>query len=210
MDNKYQVIYADPPWQYNARNNEGTRFGLGTYGHYNNMTIEQLSAMKIKEITDKSCMLFMWVVFPKIKLGFKLMESWGFEYVGLGFSWVKLNKKDLNPFFGIGYYAKSNMEVCLIGDKNNMGSDLEWISIDHDQSVEYCLLGRKGDAIKPATNYVSSLVISPKEGHSKKPDEVRKRIQLLYPEERKLELFARQNYIGWDSYGNQVERSIVL
>ena len=35
----------------------------------------------------------MWVTFPRLKQGLELIESWGFEYYGLGFDWVKTSKK---------------------------------------------------------------------------------------------------------------------
>ena len=45
------------------------------------------------------------------------------------------------------------------------------------------------------------------EQHSKKPDEVRKRIVELFGELPRIELFARQKTSGWDVWGNEVEGS---
>ena len=30
---KYNIIYADPPWKYNSRNNVKTKFGGGAEGY---------------------------------------------------------------------------------------------------------------------------------------------------------------------------------
>ena len=46
--------------------------------------------------------------------------------------------------------------------------------------------------------------------HSKKPDEVRKRIEEMFPTQKKIELFARQKTEGWDVWGNEVDESIEL
>ena len=54
--------------------------------------------------------------------------------------------------------------------------------------------------------------------HSQKPDIVREWINLWYPKEIKLELFARkekllfedENFENWDFFGNEVENSITL
>ncbi len=62
-------------------------------------------------------MLFLWATFPNIQEALDVMRAWGFKYKTLGFSWIKTNKKNGKPFFGIGYYTKSNCEVCLIGVK---------------------------------------------------------------------------------------------
>jgi N6-adenosine-specific RNA methylase IME4 len=47
--------------------------------------------------------------------------------------------------------------------------------------------------------------------HSEKPNEVRQRIVEMFGDELpKVELFARENYNGWDAWGNEVENSIDL
>jgi len=46
--------------------------------------------------------------------------------------------------------------------------------------------------------------------HSKKPDEIRKRIERMFPSQTKIELFAREKIKGWDVWGNEVESDIDL
>lgn len=45
-----------------------------------------------------------------------------------------------------------------------------------------------------------------REEHSKKPDELRDRIEVLCGEVPKIELFARVEYEGWDQMGNQIDK----
>lgn len=175
--NKYSIIYADPPWQYNKRNNLNTKFGGGVHAHYPTMSMKEIEALPIDKIAADNCALFLWTTFPFLDEQIKLFKKWGFEYKTLGFSWVKTNKNNSQPFFGVGYYAKSNLEVCLLGVKGKM---------------------------KPISNLVSSCVISPREEHSKKPDEVRKRIVSLFGDIPRIELFARRRVDGWDCWGNEV------
>lgn len=176
-DKKYNIIYADPPWKYNDRRNTHTRFSGGAMKHYPVMKIDSIKKIPVNEITADNCMLFLWVTFPCLQEGLDLMKAWGFKYKTLGFSWIKTNKNNGKPFFGIGYYTKSNCECCLIGVK--------------------------GKPIKKS-NYVSSVVISPREEHSKKPDEVRDKIVELCGDIPRIELFARQYADGWDCWGNEV------
>ncbi len=42
------------------------------------------------------------------------------------------------------------------------------------------------------------------EEHSKKPDVVRERIVELFGDLPRVELFARQQIEGWDSFGNEI------
>lgn len=180
---KYNIIYADPPWKYNSRANHKTKFRGGAEGHYKLMSMEEIKALPIKELADENCVLFLWVTFPYLKEQIKLFDYWGFDYKTLGFSWIKLNKKNKKPFFGVGFYAKSNCEVCLMGIKGKM---------------------------KPISNKVSSCVISERREHSRKPDEVREKIVELFGDIPRIELFARQKVDGWDTWGDEVECDIDL
>lgn len=184
MSNKYQVLLIDPPWKYNSRANHKTRFRGGAEGHYSLMTDTDLAALPVSSIADESAVLFMWATFPRIEFALDLIRCYGFKYKTVGFTWCKLNPKNGQPFFGVGYYAKSNAEICL--------------------------LATRGKTIKPATNSVSSLVLTPRREHSRKPDEVRQRIELMYPMQTKIELFAREKVDGWDCYGNEVASDIEL
>ncbi len=174
---KYSIIYADPPWFYNKRKNENRRFGKGAAGHYSVMKFEEIAKLPIPRISEKNCVLFLWVTFPNLIEGMNMFKEWGFDYRTLGFSWVKTNPKNGKPFFGVGYYAKSNCEVCLMGIKGSM---------------------------KPVSNSVSSCIISPRRRHSQKPDEVRDRIVELFGDLPRIELFAREYANGWDSWGNEL------
>ncbi len=183
-DQKYSIIYADPPWFYNPRpHGKDKKFGAGARGHYPVMRTDDICALPVAEIADDNCMLFLWTTFPHLENGLRVITSWGFTYKTLGFSWVKTNKRNRQPCFGVGYYTKSNAEVCL--------------------------LATKGKPIK-VSNYLSSVIISPREQHSKKPDEARERIVQLCGDIPRIELFARQKVEGWDCWGNEVESSIDL
>ena len=154
--------------------------GGGVERHYKTMPIEEIANMSqvINNIAATDSILFMWVTFPNLKEGLEIIKKWGFRYKTLGFSWTKLNKKNKKPCFGIGFYTKSNCEVCLIGIK-----------------------GKPGKIIR--SNKVSSCIISERREHSRKPDEVRERIEQLVGNVPKIELFARQHVEGWDCWGNE-------
>lgn len=174
---KYAVIYADPPWKYNSRANHKTRFRGGACGHYKLMSFSEIKLLPIPDIAEDNCALFMWCTFPYLLRQITLFGYWGFRYRTVGFTWIKTNPKNGKPFFGVGYYSKSNAEVCLLGMKGQL---------------------------KPVSNKVSSVVISPRREHSRKPDEVRSRIVELFGDLPRIELFAREKNDGWDVWGNEV------
>lgn len=77
--------------------------------------------------------------------------------------------------------------------------------------MNYCLLAFKG---KPGTpepsERVSSVITERRSKHSKKPEKVRDLLEKMYPEARKLELFARQVSEGWSVWGNEVNSDVAL
>jgi len=68
---------------------------------------------------------------------------------------------------------------------------------------EICLIATKGNP-KRISKSVHSVIISKIQEHSRKPDEVRKRILELCGDIPRIELFARQQIEGWDCWGNEV------
>ena len=49
------------------------------------MPIKEMEQIKINEITDNDCLLFMWVTSPFLKIGIDLMNKWGFDFSTIGF-----------------------------------------------------------------------------------------------------------------------------
>ena len=178
-DKKYNIIYADPAWSYRDKRDKHARLCGGATVHYKTMSLEDIKNLPVNDITDTNCMLFLWTTFPNLREGLETINAWGFKYKTLGFSWIKTNKKNGKPFFGIGYYTKSNCECCLIGVKG-----------------------------KPivVSNYMSSVVMSPRGEHSQKPDIIRDKIVELCGDIPRIELFARKRSEGWDSWGNETKK----
>ncbi len=110
------------------------------------------------------------------------MKAWGFEYKTVGFTWIKKNKSGSN-FFGVGWYTKSNAEVCLIGIR--------------------------GKAPK-VSNSVSSIIETVRERHSQKPAIARDKIVEFCGDVPRIELFARHKTRGWDVWGDEVKSDIKL
>lgn len=175
---KYQIIYADPPWSYSDKKCNGA-----TGNHYKTMKLTEIMALKVNDIAEKDSILFLWATYPMLKEAISVGEAWGFKYKSIGFQWIKLNKKNGKPFFGLGRWTRGNTECCLIFVKGKPG--------------------RK-------SNSVFQLIQTPIEGHSKKPQEARDKIIELMGDLPRIELFARQKTEGWDVYGNEVESDILL
>ena len=76
-------------------------------------------------------------------------------------------------------------------------------------NAEICSLAVRGHPKRQAKD-VHQVIISHVEEHSKKPDEVRERIERLMGDVPRIELFARQKADGWDVWGNEVINDVEL
>jgi site-specific DNA-methyltransferase (adenine-specific) len=181
---KYQVIYADPPWSYyNDMSVTPEHVGKNVLINppYPVLSSKDIKSIPVAEIADEHCLLFVWTTDYHLKKAIEVINSWGFEYKTVGFAWQKLNKKN-QPVVSTGgaYTMKSGIELCLLATK-----------------------GRCPTLVKKRN--VRSFLSSQRQHHSKKPDEVRERINDMLKENlNKIELFARDKFDGWDCWGNEV------
>jgi len=146
--------------------------------HYKTMSMDEIKNLPVEKLADDNCILFLWVTFPILKDAFDIIESWGFKYSTCGFNWVKKNKKGEGWFFGLGYWTRANSELCLIATR--------------------------GKPVRQSAS-VSQIIDTPVEEHSKKPDCVRDKIVELCGDLPRIELFARNKSIGWDTWGNEIK-----
>jgi N6-adenosine-specific RNA methylase IME4 len=155
--------------------------GLGRSAESHYRTMNKIDIQNLKVPSDKTCVLFLWVTAPCLIEGIELCKAWGFEYKTIGFTWIKKNKKSDSLFWGMGYWTRANTELCLIATRGKP---------------------------KRINAGVHSVVMTPIEMHSKKPQEVRDRIVQLMGDLPRIELFARQKTEGWDVWGNEVKSDI--
>ena len=141
------------------------------------MTKKEIQALPVPALCEKDCVLFLWVTFPCLLEGLELIGTWGFKYKTCGFVWVKKNRKSSGWFWGLGYWTRSNVELCLLATK-----------------------GRPKRVSRRVHQVVDEAVME----HSRKPDEVLNRITELCGNVPRIELFARRKTEGWDCWGNEV------
>ena len=169
----YGCIMADPPWHFRSWSAKGT--GRSAEQHYAVMNLEDIKSLDVSAIAARDACLFLWAVDCMLPEALETMAAWGFTFKTVAFDWIKQTTNG-KWHIGLGYWTR-------------MGS-------------ERVLLGTRGKP-KPLSHAVRQVVIAKRREHSRKPDEVRGRIEQLVAGPR-LELFAREAAIGWDSWGNEV------
>lgn len=194
------IIMADPPWKYRDKKKSG-RTKCGAENHYECMTDEEICALPVKEIAQPNCALFLWIPAPLLygqedpteSAPAKVMKAWGFKFRTVAFTWIKTNK-DGTPWFGVGAYTKSNPEFCLLGVKGKVGR------LCKDENGEQ-IFTDPVEKLSVASNSVSQLLFSPRRKHSQKPPEIYEKIETLFGDVKRAELFAREQVEGWDAVG---------
>lgn len=107
----YQVIYADPPWQYD---NTGVH-GAAEH-HYPTMPLEDICSLlddQNVQVAD-SAVLFMWVTNPFLEDACEVVRAWGFEYK-TNIVWVKTDL--VKP--GSGFYVRGRHELLYVATRGS-------------------------------------------------------------------------------------------
>ena len=111
-DKKYRVIYADPPWSYNDKQNT-SKLG-GAAKHYDTMPLEDICALTIP--AQSNSVLFMWATSPLLEDAFKVINAWGFKYK-TSFVWDKV-------LHAMGHYNSVRHELLLIATRGSCTPDI--------------------------------------------------------------------------------------
>lgn len=171
----YEIIYADPPWDYKGQHQTGKdkKSSGAAETHYPTMTLNEMIEQIEIPAADNS-LLFMWTSSPHLDQAIKLGEGWGFKYATVAFIW---DKQKVNP----GFYTMSQCELCLVFKRGKIPTP------------------------RGARN-IRQFISEERREHSRKPDEVRNRIEQMFPSQSKFEMFARTKPKGWDVFGNQTTK----
>lgn len=111
-ENKYRVIYADPPWSYNDKQNIEVLGGAEK--HYTTMPLDEICALPIPSADN--AVLFMWATSPLLEDSFKVINAWGFKYKS-SFVWDKIAHN-------MGHYNSVRHEFLLIATKGSCTPDV--------------------------------------------------------------------------------------
>ena len=77
-DKKYQIIYADPPWDVKKikRNVRPNQVEMD----YPTMSLDEIKSLPVCEISEDNSVLFLWTTHAYLPKSFEVVDSWGFKY----------------------------------------------------------------------------------------------------------------------------------
>jgi N6-adenosine-specific RNA methylase IME4 len=174
---RFQVVYADPPWPFET--SASRKILSAVDNHYGTSPLDVIAKLPVARLAADNCALLLWCTGPHITIGthVEIIRAWGFKPSTIAFVWVKQKQSgDGLRTNGQGYWTTANAEICFIATK---GSPLR-LNADVHQVIE-----------------------APVAAHSEKPEEVRRRIERLFPGPY-LELYGRKLVPGWTVWGDEV------
>ena len=186
---KYQVIVADPAWGFNDNLKQMKRpVKRAASAQYKVMTLAQITALPVSHLADPTgCLLALWVPGSMLTQGLEVMKAWGFKHKQV-FVWIKLKKdhaKEPDPNnstrVGMGRLFRQSHEIALIGTSGK--SVYPWLEDHAQRSVAFDLNA----------------------GHSTKPPTLQNRLDKMFPNTQRLELFARRQRKGWITLGDAID-----
>ena len=106
-EQRYAVIYADPPWDYKGQLQHagaGSGDSGGAVRHFATVTTRDLIELPVAKIAEPDAVLFLWATSPHLDQAIELGKAWGFAWATVAFVW---DKQRVNP----GHYTLSQMRA---------------------------------------------------------------------------------------------------
>lgn len=105
----FDVIYADPAWDIEQK---GAR---GAAKEYDLMTLDEIKGMgtAVKALAAENSHLYLWVTNATLRVGYDVMEAWGFTPRTGPITWTK-------PRLGLGNYLRNTTEHVLFGTRGRL------------------------------------------------------------------------------------------
>ena len=143
---------------------------------YPTLTLQEIKALPLDQFVQAASHLYLWVPNALLPEGIDVMQSWGFTYK-TNLVWYKVRRDGGPDRRGVGFYFRNVTELVLFGVRG---------------SLRTLAPGRRQE----------NIVISRKQEHSRKPDDLYTVIEACSPGPY-LELFARHPREGWAQWGNE-------
>lgn len=173
----YGLIYADPPWKQSKGGKKSMRENSsGKPLDYPTCSLDEIKEhlRLATESTTENSILFLWTIDKYLFEAQQIAESLGYK-----------------------------LHARMIWDKVTGIPAAFTVRYGHEYLL-YMYKGKLTPVAKDERGKVHTVFRERVTKHSKKPDIAYEIIERLYPDLKKLEMYARETRDGWDSFGNEV------
>lgn len=173
----YGLIYADPPWKQSKGGKKSVRENSsGKPLDYPTCSLDEIKEhlRLATESTTENSILFLWTIDKYLFEAQQIAESLGYK-----------------------------LHARMIWDKVTGIPAAFTVRYGHEYLL-YMYKGKLTPVAKDERGKIHTVFRERVTKHSKKPDIAYEIIERLYPNLKKLEMYARETRDGWDSFGNEV------
>lgn len=175
--NKYDLIYTDPPWQQVKGGKRKCRPNQGKLLDYPTLSIQEIKDIHNAAFShcNEKHNIFMWTIDKYLHESELMMQQLGYQ-----------------------------LHARIIWDKENGIAPAFTVRFSHEYLLWFY---KKGNILMPCVDMRGKYTTVLREQstvHSKKPLCAYEMLENMFPESHKLEMFARSIRDGWDCWGNEI------
>jgi N6-adenosine-specific RNA methylase IME4 len=175
--NKYEVVYADPPWKQSKGGAKAVRKNSsGKPLEYPVCSLEEIRGhlKQAVSLTEENSVLFLWTIDKYLFEAQEMAESMGYK-LHARMIWDKVT--GIPAAFTVRYGH-------------------EYLLYMYKEKLTPVAMEERGK--------IHTVFREQVKRHSQKPEKAYEIIERLYPNSKKIELYARKHRQGWDCWGNEV------
>ena len=178
-DRRYNLIYADPPWKQSKGGKKSVRANSsGKPLDYQVCSPSEIKAhlQQADSLTEGNSILFLWTIDKYLFEAQEMAESIGYK-----------------------------LHARMIWDKVTGIPAAFTVRYGHEYLL-YMYKGKLTPVAKEERGKIHTVFREQVKRHSQKPDIAYSIIERLYPNTKKIELYARNQRKGWDCWGNETDK----
>lgn len=179
IDEKYDILYSDPPWQQSRGGKKAARpNSSGMSIPYQTMSlqdIEDLHKYVTENLLNEKHNVFMWTIEKYLPETEEMMKRLGYK-----------------------------LHARMIWDKGNGPAPAYTLRFSHEYLLWFYKPGKMLMPAKDKRGAYTTVLRENSREHSRKPECAYEFIETMFPNTQRLELFARNTHKGFDCWGNEI------
>lgn len=182
----YDLIMVDPPWPFDLWSSAGNE--KSPAAQYDCMTLDAIKDLPVGQLLRAGGVCVLWCTWPLVAAGVhaETLKAWGLE-PKTGGDWAKRTRHG-RLRWGTGYLLRSVCEPFIIA---TIGTERDY---------------RGGSACNLIETAGGRLLDGLAREHSRKPEAMYGLLEKVMPDAWRADVFSRQRRLGWDSWGNEVDK----
>lgn len=109
----YDLIMADPPWDFSLHSEKGGN--KSAQKHYRCLPLQEIMDFPVQDLASDNCCLLMWATAPMLQQQMRVIDAWGFRYK-TEMIWRKTTKNGKQTF-GPGYIVRGSHEPIIVATR---------------------------------------------------------------------------------------------